>query len=84
MNVVPAENDQKRIKWYRTLVLGQGTFGVYKGEFNNFPVAVKRGAKSGFVKVDIDFIQDHIKKKPKHQNIIQYFALNTDQDFWFV
>ena len=80
-----SKGDQKRIKWYRTQVIGQGTFGtcVYKGEFNNYQVAVKRGEKCGFVKVDNEFIQNHITR-PKHPYIIQYFSFTTDQDFWFV
>ena len=82
---IASKGDQNRIKWFRTQVIGQGTFGtcVYNGEFKNFPVAVKRGEKSGFVKVHNEFIQEHITR-PKHPNIIQYFAFTTDQDFWFV
>ena len=83
MDVVQ-ESDQKCIKWLKTQVIGQGTFNtcVFKGEYANLPVAVKRVEKSGFVQVNKEFIQEHITR-PKHPNIIQYFAFASDEEFWY-
>ena len=77
-------SSQKRITWDRTKVIGQGKFGtsVYKGKFKKFTVAVKRVMIGGFINVDQYFIHIHLIGL-KHQNIVQYFALESDQDFWF-
>ena len=76
-----------KITFYRDLLIGRGKFCtfVFDGKFNNFPVAVKRVEKWGFVAIEQKLIEVNISSsKLKHENVIQYFALEQDLDFWFV
>ena len=76
----------RNISWDRKREIGQGSFGttVYHGNFNNVKVAVKRVQKMGFVIVGQKFIQDFLPPRSRsHPNVIEYFALESDRDFWF-
>ena len=77
-----------KITFYREKLIGSGKFCtfVFEGKFNNFAVAVKRVEKWGFVLVGQTCINEHISNssKLKHDNVIKYFALEQDLDFWFV
>ena len=73
------------ITFYREKLIGSGKFCtfVFEGKFNDLKVAVKRVEKWGFVSVGQKCIDEHISKV-KHENVIKYFALEQDLDFWFV
>ena len=75
------------LSWDKSIVIGQGAFGtsVFPGKFNHVKVAVKRIQKRGFVIVGQKFIQTHLSPTTQtHPNVIQYFTLESDQDFWSV
>ena len=77
-----------KITFYREKLIGNGKFCtfVFEGKFKNFEVAVKRVEKWEFISVGQNCIYEHISKssKLKHENVIKYFALEQDLDFWFV
>ena len=73
----------------REKVIGSGDFGtsVFEGHLNtdkNIVIAVKRIIDHGFVSIDKEIIRNLIAPpRPKHTNIVQYFSLKRDLDFWY-
>ena len=75
-----------RIECNRKEVIGKGPFGTYvfAGKFQTRKVAVKRLEKCGFQNIALDIATYISPSEPKHLNIVQYFAIEEDQDFWSV
>ena len=79
-----------RIVWDQEI--GKGAFGtvVYEGRFLaeiTHKIAVKRVPKTGFIIIGQKLIEDHIlpvDATVNHPNIVQYFGLEKDQDFWYI
>ena len=75
--------------FHRSKVLGSGDFGtsVFEGQLSNensSVIAVKRIIDHGFVSVDKEIIRNLIAPpRQKHPNIVQYFSLKRDLDFWY-
>ena len=79
----------KDFSFFRNKVIGSGDFGtnIFEGQLKdnnlNLVIAVKRIIDQGFIEIEKEILRNLIDpSKPKHLNIVHYYALKRDLDFW--
>lgn len=74
----------KKLSYDRDKALGSGSYGtvVYRGLFENRPVAVKKMIRRQKEIVDREVLM--LQKTDSHQNIVRYFCTEMNDDFYFI
>lgn len=73
-----------KIQFRPELVLGKGCEGtfVFRGEFDNRPVAVKRLLPECFVVADREV--GLLRESDQHPNVVRYFCMEQDKQFRYI